>query len=72
METKWLHDGNLEEEKKQKIEFIKHVWGKNRNFNSVPPSAMWKLTTLFTKIVLYLYIYKYSVVNHMPPVLSLW
>jgi len=27
MEIKWLHDGNLEEEK-QRLEFIKHVWGK--------------------------------------------
>lgn len=29
MEIKWLHDGNLKEKrKKQKLEFIKHVWGK--------------------------------------------
>lgn len=28
MEIKWLHDGNLEEKKKQKLELIKHVLGK--------------------------------------------
>lgn len=28
MDIKWLHDGNLDEKTKQKLEFIKHVWGK--------------------------------------------
>lgn len=28
MEIQRLHDGNLEEKKKLKLEFIKHVWGK--------------------------------------------
>lgn len=28
MEIKWLHDGNLEEKKNQKLELIKHVLGK--------------------------------------------
>lgn len=58
MEMQWLHDGNLEEGKKQKLEFFKHVWGwGNRIFNSVPLSAVWKPSTLFTKIVLYLYVH---------------
>lgn len=28
MEIKWQHDGNLEDKKKQKLEFVKHVCGK--------------------------------------------
>lgn len=53
----WLHDGNLEEGKKQKLELSMCGGGGNRIFNSVPLSAMWKHSTLFTKIVLYLYVH---------------
>lgn len=57
MEMQWLHDGNLEEGKKQKLELSMCGGGGNRIFNSVPLSAMWKHSTLFTKIVLYLYVH---------------
>lgn len=57
MEMQWLHDGNLEEGKKQKLELSMFGGGGNRIFNSVPLSAMWKPSTLFTKIVLYLYVH---------------
>lgn len=53
MEIKWLHDRNLRETK-QKLEFAKHVWGK---IESLTQCLGLQLSALFTKIVLYLYIY---------------